>query len=232
MQASCRINGWLRNLGTNAHFAPETPLTYNANMENTIAYTQRTPQRLIVGITGASGAIYGVRLLEALKVLDVETHLVISEPGKITLGLEMGIAPENLDSLVARRYAPNDFAAAIASGSFTTQGMIVAPCSIKTLAAIAHSHTDELLARAADVTLKEGRSLLLMVRETPLHLGHLRLMVQATELGAIIFPPVPAFYSHPQTIEELVEQTVGRILSRMGFANALYTPWDPHPETD
>ncbi len=192
---------------------------------------QESPQRIIVGITGASGVIYGVRLLEALHMLGVENHLVISEPGCATLALEMGLPPENLNPFIVRRYAPKDFAAAIASGSFTTRGMIVAPCSIKTLAAIAHSHTDDLLTRAADVTLKEGRPLLLVVRETPLHLGHLRLMVQAAELGTIIFPPVPAFYAHPQSIEELVQQTVGRILSRMGFANALYTPWEGSPDS-
>ncbi len=183
-------------------------------------------QRVVVGITGASGAIYGVRLLEALHALGMETHLVLSTPGCTTLALETGRTPESLEPLVARRYAPDDFAAAIASGSFATRGMIVAPCSIKTLSAIAHSHADELIARAADVTLKEGRPLVLVVRETPLHLGHLRLLVQAAELGAIIFPPIPAFYAQPQTLEELVNQTVGRILSRMGFANSLYTPWE------
>jgi len=200
-------------------------------MEHVTTGLQTSPRRLIVGITGASGAIYGVQLLEALHALQVETHLVITEAGCTTLALETGRTPESLEPLVARRYAPYDFTAAIASGSFATQGMIVAPCSIRTLAAIAHSHADELLARAADVTLKEGRPLLLVVRETPLHLGHLRLMVQAAELGAIIFPPAPAFYTHPRTLEELVQQTVGRILSRMGFPNTLYTPWEGAPDS-
>lgn len=196
---------------------------------HTTPLSQTVPQRVVVGITGASGAIYGVKIVEALHALGVETHLVLSQPACLTLQLETGRTPESLEPLVARRYAPDDFTAAIASGSFNTQGMIVAPCSIKTLAAIAHSHADELIARAADVTLKEGRPLLLVVRETPLHLGHLRLMVQAAELGAIIFPPIPAFYSRPQTLEALLDQTVGRMLNRMGFANILYTPWEGLP---
>ncbi|OQA23525.1 MAG: 3-octaprenyl-4-hydroxybenzoate carboxy-lyase partner protein [Chloroflexi bacterium ADurb.Bin360] len=201
-------------------------------MEKPITTNHRFRERLVVGITGASGAAYGVRLLEALHALDVETHLVISEPGQVTLALEMECTPEDLEPWVARRYASNDFAAAIAMSITAVRPTCIAPCSTRTLSAIAHSHTDDLISRAADVTLKEGRPLLLMVRETPLHLGHLRLMVQATELGAIIFPPVPAFYTHPRTVEDLVQQTVGRILSRMGFANTLYTPWNPDPETD
>lgn len=205
------------------------PLTYNPGMENRTARLQNASQRIIVGITGASGAIYGVRLLEALHSLEIETHLVITEPGCTTLALETGRTPESLEPLAARRYAAHDFAAAIASGSFATRGMIVAPCSIKSLAAITHSHTDELLSRAADVTLKEGRPLLLVVRETPLHLGHLRLMIRAAEMGAIIFPPVPAFYAHPGTVDEVIQQTVGRILSRMGISNDLYIPWEGPP---
>lgn len=181
--------------------------------------------RIVIGITGASGAIYGVRALTALKTLGVETHLVVTPPGMATLRQELQLAPEDLPALAARVYSPQDFAAPIASGSFATCGMLVAPCSMKTLSAIANSHADNLLARAADVTLKEGRPLLLAVRETPLHLGHLRLMVQAAEIGAIIFPPVPAFYAHPATLEEMVDQTVGRMLARMGIVNDLYTSW-------
>ncbi|MGC9395530.1 MAG: UbiX family flavin prenyltransferase [Anaerolineae bacterium] len=181
--------------------------------------------RLVVGITGASGAIYGVRALTALKALDVETHLVVTPPGMTTLQQELHIDLENLYALATHVYEPQDFDAPIASGSFATRGMLVAPCSMKTLSAVAHSHADNLLARAADVTLKEGRPLLLMVRETPLHLGHLRLMVQAAEIGAIIFPPVPAFYAHPATLEEMVDHTVGRMLARLGRANDLYAPW-------
>lgn len=180
---------------------------------------------IVIGITGASGAIYGVRALAALRTLGIETHLVVTLAGLATLRQELDLAPEALQALATRVYDPQDFAAPIASGSFAAGGMLVAPCSMKTLSAIANSHADNLLVRAADVTLKEGRPLLLAVRETPLHLGHLRLMVQAAEIGAIIFPPVPAFYAHPATLEEMVEHTVGRMLARLGIANDLYTPW-------
>ena len=182
--------------------------------------------RLVVGMTGASGAIYAVRLLGALKALDVETHLVLTAPAAITLRQELRLEPTALHAMAGHTYAPADLAAPIASGSFATAGMVVAPCSIKTLSAIAHSYSNNLLVRAADVTLKEGRPLVLVVRETPLHLGHLRLMVQAAEIGAVIFPPVPAFYTQPATIEELVNHTVGRILARLGFDNRLYQPWE------
>ncbi len=182
-------------------------------------------RRLTVGISGASGAIYGVRLLQVLQGLGMETHLVVTAPGALTVRLEMGLEVDALQAWAVRSYAPDDFAAPIASGSFATVGMVVAPCSIKTLSAIAYSHTDTLLARAADVTLKEGRPLILMVRETPLHLGHLQLLVRAAEIGAIIFPPMPAFYAHPQSINALVDQTVGRVLARLGIPNMLYQPW-------
>lgn len=192
-----------------------------------MAYREMTgsSNHLVVGITGASGAIYGVRALAVLKSFGVETHLVVTPPGMATLRQELHIDLNNIQALAAHVYDPQDFAAPIASGSFATSGMLVAPCSMKTLSAIAHSHADNLLTRAADVTLKEGRPLLLMVRETPLHLGHLRLMTQAAEIGAIIFPPVPAFYAHPATLEEMIEHTVGRMLARLGIANDLYTPW-------
>ncbi len=187
---------------------------------------ENTPvKRLVVGITGASGAIYGVRALTALKTLDIETHLVVTPPGMATLRQELHVDLNNLQALATRVYEPLDFGAPIASGSFATGGMLVAPCSMKTLSAIAHSYADNLLTRAADVTLKEGRPLLLMVRETPLHLGHLRLLVQAAEIGAIIFPPAPAFYAHPATLEAMVDHTIGRMLARLGIANDLYTPW-------
>ncbi|RLC89978.1 MAG: 3-octaprenyl-4-hydroxybenzoate carboxy-lyase [Chloroflexi bacterium] len=186
--------------------------------------SQGSPQ-LVVGITGASGAIYGVRILEVLRSMSVETHLVITDPARITIRVETERTLQEVQALAAHTYTPEDFAAPIASGSCATAGMVVAPCSIKTLSAIAQSHADNLLVRAADVTLKEGRPLLLVVRETPLHVGHLRLMVRAAENGAIIFPPVPAFYAHPQTLEELVDHTVGRILARLGFPNTLYRPW-------
>ncbi len=183
-------------------------------------------RRLIVGISGASGAIYGVRILLALKGLDIETHLVISAPAAVTLRQETNLSLNEVAALASYTHAPDNLAAPIASGSFATDGMIVAPCSMKTLSAITNSYADNLLARAADVTLKEGRPLLLVVRETPLHVGHLRLMVRAAEIGPVIFPPVPAFYAQPQTITDLVDQTVGRILARMGISNRLHTPWE------
>ncbi|TFG70054.1 MAG: UbiX family flavin prenyltransferase [Anaerolineales bacterium] len=184
------------------------------------------PRRMVVGISGASGVIYGVRILSALKELGVETHLVISAQAQVTLQQETDLSPDDVAALTSYNHAPDDLAAPIASGSFVTDGMIVAPCSMKTLSAIANSYADNLLVRAADVTLKEGRTLLLVVRETPLHVGHLRLMVRAAEIGAVIFPPVPAFYGHPQTVSEVVDQTVGRILARMGIGNRLYKPWE------
>ena len=182
-------------------------------------------QRLVVGISGASGAVYGVRMLEQLRLLGVETHLVLTQAARMTAALELGCAPEAVESLADYAYAPDNLAAPIASGSFAIQGMVIAPCSIKTLSAIAHSYTADLISRAADVTLKEGRPLVLLVRETPLHLGHLRLMTQAAELGAVIFPPVPAFYAQPHTLEDMVAQTVGRVLARLSFPNTLYTVW-------
>ncbi|MFN2109896.1 MAG: UbiX family flavin prenyltransferase [Anaerolineae bacterium] len=191
----------------------------------TYCRTTSNSTHLVVGITGASGASYSIRALTALKTLNVETHLVVTLPGTATLHQELHIDQKNLQALATHVYDPQDFNAPIASGSFATGGMLIAPCSMKTLSAVAHSHSDNLLTRAADVTLKEGRPLLLMVRETPLHLGHLRLMVQAAEIGAILFPPVPAFYAHPATLEEMVDHTVGRMLARLGIANDLYTPW-------
>ena len=148
-------------------------------------------KRIVVGITGASGVIYGVRLLTALKALDIETHLVVTPPGEVTLEYELAMTLADVRALATYSYDADDLAASIASGSFTTHGMVIAPCSMKTLSAVANSYTDNLLVRAADVMLKEGRGLVLVVRETPLHLGHLRLMVQAAEIGAVIFPPFP-----------------------------------------
>lgn len=175
--------------------------------------------RVVVGISGASGAIYGIRLLEILRqVPEVETHLVISAAARQTIALETTWALRDVEALAHTSYRPNAIAAAIASGSFRTHGMIVAPCSIRTVSAIACSLADNLLTRAADVILKERRPLVLLVRETPLHLGHLRLMAQAAEIGAIIMPPVPAFYHHPQTIDDLVNQTLNRALDALGIA--------------
>lgn len=183
-------------------------------------------RRVVVGISGASGALYGVETLRALRALGVETHLVLTGPAQATLRVETGLASEALVALADRSYAEDDFAAPIASGSYATCGMVVAPCSIKSLSGIANSYTDNLLIRAADVTLKEGRPLILVVRETPLHLGHLRLMVRAAESGAVIFPPVPAFYAGSDSVRALILQSVGRILARMGLENDLYTPWE------
>jgi len=185
------------------------------------------PKRLVVGISGASGAILAVRLLEVLAQMDgIETHLVVSPAARLTIRDETGRSVKDVEALADVVYKPLDVGAAIASGSFPTGGMVVIPCSIKTLSAVAHSFAGDLLARAADVTLKEGRPLLLVVRETPLHLGHLRLMVQAAELGAVIFPPVPAFYARLSSIEEMVDNTVGRVLARLGIDNELYMKWE------
>jgi flavin prenyltransferase len=186
---------------------------------------ESTPRRVIVAITGASGAIYGIRALELLHSEGVETHLVLSQAAKVTIHQETQWKVSDVVSLATVHYEAADIGASIASGSFLTSGMIVAPCSIKTLSAIANSYADDLIVRAADVCLKEGRPLVLLVRETPLHRGHLRLMDLAARAGAVIFPPVPAFYTGPQTVEDLVSATVGRALLRLGLDNPGYAPW-------
>jgi flavin prenyltransferase len=183
-------------------------------------------KRLVVGMSGASGQIYGIRLLEILREApDVETHLVMSQAARLTIPHETDLAPSEVEALADVVYHPKDVGAAIASGSFETAGMIVVPCSIKSLSAIAYSFHAELLSRSADVQLKEGRPVLLMVRETPLHLGHLDLMRQAARNGCVIFPPAPAFYSRPTTLDDMVDETVGRMLARIGFPNDLYHRW-------
>lgn len=172
-------------------------------------------KRLIVGISGASGAIYGVRLLQVLRdVAEVETHLVMSQAARQTLSLETDYSLRDVQALANVVHDARDIAANISSGSFKTAGMVILPCSIKTLSGIVHSYTDGLLTRAADVVLKERRPLVLCVRETPLHLGHLRLMTQAAELGAVIMPPVPAFYHRPQSVMDIVDQTVNRVVDQ------------------
>ena len=181
--------------------------------------------RLVVGITGASGVILGIRLLELLQPMEIETHLIISPAGRTTIAQETDWKVSDVLALADVAHNYNDIGATIASGSFSTLGMVVIPCSIKTLSAIANAYTDDLISRAADVTLKEGRSLLLVVRETPLHRGHLRLMSLAAEAGAILFPPVPAFYTRPQSVDEIVDNTVGRVLARLGIENAVYKEW-------
>ncbi len=184
------------------------------------------PKRLIIALSGASGQIYGIRLLEILKQApEIETHAVISPSAAMTIAQETAYTPKQVEALADVLYRPGDIGAAIASGSYETMGMIVAPCSIKSLSSIAHSYDADLLTRAADVQLKEGRPVLLVVREAPLHLGHLRLMTQAAEIGCVIFPPVPAFYSLPQTLDNMIDNTCGRILARIGIPNELYKKW-------
>ena len=182
--------------------------------------------RLIIAISGASGVIYGIRLLETLmQDKAIETHLVLTPAARATITQETEWKVSDVEALADVVHKPGDIGASIASGSFDTMGMIVAPCSIKSLSSIATSYDADLLTRAADVQLKEGRPLLLLVRETPLHLGHLRLMTQAAEIGAIIMPPSPAFYGRPQTVDDLINGTVGRALSRIGIKNELYFKW-------
>lgn len=185
-----------------------------------------TPRRLVIGISGSSGVILGIRLLQALRGSDVETHLILTPSARLTIAQETDWRVEDVLALATRHYHPHDIGAAIASGSFATLGMVVIPCSIKSLSAIANSYSADLLSRAADVTLKEGRPLLLVVRETPLHRGHIHQMDLAAAAGAILFPPVPAFYTRPKTVDELVDQLVGRVLARLGLENDLYRPWN------
>lgn len=181
---------------------------------------------LIVGISGASGAIYGIRLLEVLsRESDIEVDLVISRAGEMIIEHETEWRLEDVNSLADYFYDINDIGARISSGSFKRDGMIIAPCSMKSLSALANSYADNLLTRAADVTLKERKKLVLLVRETPLHLGHLRNMERLTEMGAIIFPPVPAFYHKPQTIQDIVDQTVGKVLDIFGVEHDLFQRW-------
>lgn len=185
-------------------------------------------KRLVIGISGASGVIYGIRMLEVLRdVPDVETHLIMSPSAGITIGLETNYAPDEVFALADVTYRFQDIAAAVSSGSFKTEGMVVIPCSMKTLAGIASSFSENLLLRTADVTLKERRRLVLVARESPLHLGHLRLMTQATEMGAIVAPPVPAFYHKPETLDDIVDQTVNRVLDlmRIELPQDLFTRW-------
>lgn len=180
---------------------------------------------LVVGISGASGVILGIRLLEVLRPLDMAVHLIVSPAARVTIAQETDWKVSDVLELADVVHPHTDIGASIASGSFATSGMIVIPCSIKTLSAIANSFAEDLIVRAADVTLKEGRPLLLVVRETPLHRGHLRLMSQAAEAGAIIFPPVPTFYSRPHSVEDIINELVGRVLARLGVPNEEYRPW-------
>jgi flavin prenyltransferase len=188
-----------------------------------------SPPRLVVGISGASGVIYGARLLELLQLLPVETHLVISRSAEVTLALETDLKPAQLKARADHVHAIGDMAAAISSGSFRTMGMVVVPCSIRSMAEIASGVTTTLLTRAADVTLKERRRLVLVVRETPLHTGHLRTMTALSEMGAIIAPPVPAFYAKPTTLSEMIDQTLGRVLDLFGLDSGTVRRWGEPP---
>jgi 4-hydroxy-3-polyprenylbenzoate decarboxylase len=181
--------------------------------------------RLIVGISGASGVLYGVRFLKIVSELPLEIHLVISDAAKKNLEIETAFSATDLAAMVHRVYEQGDMGAAISSGSFLTLGMVVIPCSIKTLSGVAHSFNDTLLIRAADVCLKERRKTVLVVRETPLHLGHLKLMARATEMGAIIFPPVPAFYHKPEKIEDIIDHSIGKILDQFSIEHHLFKRW-------
>ncbi|MFZ6733378.1 UbiX family flavin prenyltransferase [Undibacterium sp. Ji42W] len=184
------------------------------------------PKRLIVAITGATGAIYGVRLLQVLRnISGVESHLLISEAGVLNLHQEMNLKRKDVDALADVVHNVRDVGASIASGSFLSDGMVIAPCSMKTLAAVAHGLSDNLITRAADVVLKERRRLILMVRETPFNLAHLRNMTAVTEMGGIIFPPLPGFYHRPQSIEEMVDHTLGRVLDMFALPHALTPRW-------
>jgi len=183
------------------------------------------PKRIVVGISGASGVIYGIRILGLLKETDYETHLILSEAGRLNIQFETDYQPADVEALADHVYKPSDAAASLASGSFLTEGMVVVPCTIKTLSGIANSYNDNLLVRAADVTLKEKRKLVLVVRETPLHKGHLHLMTLAADMGAHILPPIPSFYHHPKTIEDIIDQTIGKIFDYFGIAHDLFKRW-------
>ena len=183
------------------------------------------PKRLVVGISGASGVTYGVRLLQVLQDTDYETHLIISKSGELNIEIETDYDPADVKAMADYVYDHKNVAASLASGSFLTAGMVVVPCTIKTLSGIANSYNENLLVRAADVTLKEKRKLVLVVRETPLHKGHLRLMTMAADMGAHILPPVPSFYHMPKTIEDIIDQTIGKIFDFMGIEHNLFNRW-------
>lgn len=182
--------------------------------------------RLVVGISGSSGSIYGIRLLEVLRgVPDLETHLIISAAAKRTILEETDYAIQDVEALASHVYDNRDIGAALASGSFRTGGMVIAPCSIKTVSALANCYAETLICRAGDVALKEGRPLVVVVRETPLHAGHLRQLLALAELGGVILPPMPAFYHRPKTVDDIVNHTVGRVLDRLGIPHGLTTEW-------
>jgi flavin prenyltransferase len=191
-----------------------------------LSVTQPVPRRLIVGVSGASGAIYGIRILQALQGSDIETHLVMTDSARITLTAETDMAVNDVEALASQVHKVRNIGATVSSGSFKTMGMVVAPCSIRTLSEIAWGTTSNLLTRAADVVLKERRRLVLMLRETPLHAGHLQSMLQATQSGAIIMPPVPALYARPKSIDEMINHTVGRCLDLFDIDSSLVSRWN------
>jgi 4-hydroxy-3-polyprenylbenzoate decarboxylase len=183
------------------------------------------PKRIVVAISGASGVTYGVRMLELLQKTKFETHLIISRAGKLNIEIETSYKPGQVEAMADFTYDHKDMAASLASGSFLTEGMVVIPCTIKSLSGIANSYNENLLVRAADVTLKEKRKLVLVVRETPLHIGHLRLMTMAAEMGAHLLPPVPSFYHQPKTIEDIIDQTIGKVFDYIGIEHELFNRW-------
>jgi 4-hydroxy-3-polyprenylbenzoate decarboxylase len=190
-----------------------------------VAAPREQPQRIVVGVTGATGAVYAQRLLQRLRAAGRETHLVATPAGVLSIHHELGLDRSALEALADHSYSPADVGAAIASGSFATAAMVIAPCSMKTLASVAHGLSDNLLTRAADVALKERRRLVLMVRETPFNLAHLRNMTAVTEMGGIVFPPLPAFYHRPTSIDELIDDTVERVLALIGVEQARPKAW-------
>jgi len=189
-------------------------------------------KRIVVGISGASGVTYGVRLLSLLRDTDYESHLIISDSGRLNIKIETRHTPEEVEAMADCVYDHKDMAAALASGSFLTAGMVVVPCTIKSLSGIANSYNENLLVRAADVTLKEKRKLVLVVRETPLHKGHLRLMTIAADMGAHILPPVPSFYHMPKTIEDIIDQTIGKVFDFFGIEHDLFKRWGEQRNSD
>jgi 4-hydroxy-3-polyprenylbenzoate decarboxylase len=189
-------------------------------------------KRIVIGISGASGVTYGVRMLDVLRKTDYETHLIISNAGRLNIEIETSYTPAEVEAMADFIYDHNDMAASLASGSFLTEGMVVVPCTIKSLSGIAHSYNENLLVRAADVTLKEKRKLVLVVRETPLHVGHLRLMTLAAEMGAHILPPVPSFYHQPETIEDIIDQTIGKVFDYMGIEHNLFKRWGENKQIE
>ena len=182
-------------------------------------------KRIVIGISGASGVIYGIKMLSLLQGKDFQTHLIISESGRQNIEIETSYKADDVAAMADYTYDNRDVGAALASGSYLTEGMVVVPCTIKTLSGIANSYTENLLLRAADVTLKEKRKLVLVVRETPLHKGHLRLMTLAADNGAHILPPVPSFYHQPKTLEDIIDQTIGKIFDYLGIEHSLFNRW-------